>query len=292
MNYLKYSSNIKKAVDYIEKNLKNNATYSDAAEAAGMSKDNFWRVFKKIFKDTVTNYIRGRKMTLIARRIVRSKEPISRIFMEYGYESHEAITRAFKRRFKMTPARYRKNGKDLYFLEVHKLTGRAIKHLLGSGFTLEPKKEKVTGFNVYGKSGLVIYKNALRDSVKLLKNFLISGSGKKFDKNEKIYGIIRADGRAKINDFTESSRIEVAFGVKNAKRKRAMKKKRIPPGIYAHFIHRGKIDLLETTYDYIFGNWLRSKKNCRVPKFFFERAENRLGAGNSFKVDIFVPLKI
>ncbi len=290
MDYLKYSKNIKKAVDYIEKNLKNEVTYAGAAKAAGMSKDNFWRVFKKIFKDTVTNYIRGRRMTLIARRLVRTKDPISRIFTEYGYESHEAITRAFKRRFKMTPVEYRRKGEDLYFLEVHKLKGGDIKHLLGDGLTLEPRKVKIKRFGIYGVTGMVLYKNALPDSIKMLKGFFSGRARKKVLSADKIYALVRADGRRKISDFFETSRIEVTYGIKSGEKFNGLKRKNIPGGVYAHFLHKGKPDLLNTSYDYIFGNWLRAKKKFKDPRFFFESAENRMHSGNSINVNIFVPL--
>jgi AraC-like DNA-binding protein len=48
------------------------------------------------------------RMQLAARRLQASRETVVQVALEVGYESEAAFIRAFKREFKLPPARYRK----------------------------------------------------------------------------------------------------------------------------------------------------------------------------------------
>jgi AraC-like DNA-binding protein len=121
---------MKRAVDYIEKNIHKTITVDQAARAACISKDHFWRLFKDFFHETVGCYIRKRKLTLISTALVSSKRDIGELAGEYGFESREAFSRAFKRQFRTTPAVYRRNSRNVSGLQRKKLTSADIRGIL------------------------------------------------------------------------------------------------------------------------------------------------------------------
>jgi len=128
----RYFRNMKMAVDYIENNIHKTITVDQAAKAACISKDHFWRLFKDLFNETVGCYIRKRKLTLISAALVSSKRDIGTLAAEYGFESREAFSRAFKRQFGTTPAVYRRNSRNVSGLQRKKLTAADIRGILMS----------------------------------------------------------------------------------------------------------------------------------------------------------------
>ena len=166
MVYKRYSSNMKRAVDYIEKNIKNNVTYSEVAQAAAISKGHFWRLFKMLFGETIGVYIRNRRLTLTAQKLLSSKKKISDICYEYNFESYEAFSRAFKKLFKMAPAEYKKKKSRFYYLERQRLTGKDIDHILGGGINTNPDFVKLKSFIVYGNLKKITLKRLMSDRLK------------------------------------------------------------------------------------------------------------------------------
>lgn len=68
--------------------------------------------------------------------------------------------------------------------------------------------------------------------------------------------------------------------------------KRVPAGRYAVFTHKGKIDRIEHTMNYIFGAWLpRSGEELReAPDLEVYGKKFKFGSDDS-ELEIFVPVK-
>ena len=101
---------LQKAMDYIEKNLTRDISYYDIAREAGISVPHFYRLFKRLTGDTVGAYILRRRIFMAANDLVNSNKSIVSIALEYGFESHDVFTRAFKRVYGMSPSKYRKSS--------------------------------------------------------------------------------------------------------------------------------------------------------------------------------------
>lgn len=111
-----YREHIARAVEYIEKNLKNEIDLAACAKACGYSKYYFLRIFKEVTGMTPADYIRKRRLSEIARRICNTDEYISEIAFAYGFNSKENFTRAFKAEFHILPSEYKmaQNSLKLY----------------------------------------------------------------------------------------------------------------------------------------------------------------------------------
>lgn len=93
MNYI---NELQKAIDYIEDNLENNINFEIVAKEVGMSAFYFHRIFSSVIGISPTAYIRNRRLTVAAQEISKNNENILDIALKYGFESHEAFSRAFK----------------------------------------------------------------------------------------------------------------------------------------------------------------------------------------------------
>ncbi|MDD4421653.1 MAG: AraC family transcriptional regulator, partial [Eubacteriales bacterium] len=104
MEYLKH---IQKAIDYIEENLQQDIDLAACAKVSGYSQYHFLRVFKYVTELTPADYIRKRRLSEIAKEIVKGNEFISDIAYKYGFNSKENFIRAFKSEHHILPTEYK-----------------------------------------------------------------------------------------------------------------------------------------------------------------------------------------
>lgn len=128
---------VKKVVDYIEKNMDEDLSLDQIANALNYSKFYLARSFKKETGYTIYKYIQGRRLTLAARKLVETKQPIVEIAYEAQYASQQAFALAFKQFYECTPNIYRKNGvfypKQLKLCRMSSLSGYAFRYYLLGG---------------------------------------------------------------------------------------------------------------------------------------------------------------
>lgn len=98
---------LQKAFEYIERNITSDISLYDISCEAGFSVPHFYRLFKRLTGDTVGSYILRRKLALAAKEMINSSKSISSIAFDYGFESHDVFTRAFKRTYGVSPKKYR-----------------------------------------------------------------------------------------------------------------------------------------------------------------------------------------
>ncbi|MBR0426892.1 MAG: AraC family transcriptional regulator [Clostridia bacterium] len=110
MNYI---NELKKAIDYIEDNLDKDINFEIVAKEVGMSAFYFHKIFSAIIGISPTSYIRNRRLTLAAQEISKNNDNILDIALKYGFESHEAFSRAFKNFHGIVPKLAKVNGNEL-----------------------------------------------------------------------------------------------------------------------------------------------------------------------------------
>jgi AraC family transcriptional regulator len=99
-----------KAVWMIERNLGNELSLSDVADACGVSKFHLARAFEARVGMPVMQYVRARRLSNAASALADGAGDILAVALDTGYASHEAFTRAFKAQFELTPEAVRKQG--------------------------------------------------------------------------------------------------------------------------------------------------------------------------------------
>ena len=99
---------LNRAVAYLENNLTQPASVSEAAWHVGYSRYHFSRTFLATTGITPADYLRKRRLSEAARVLTQSSRPILEIALDYQFQSQEAFTRSFRQQFGISPGSYRR----------------------------------------------------------------------------------------------------------------------------------------------------------------------------------------
>jgi len=116
---MNYYERLQNGIDYIEARLDGEIHLDYVARHAYMSLPSLYRLFFALTGVTVKGYIRSRRFHLAAEDLAGGHETILAIAFRYGFHSHEAFTRAFKRETGVTPDQYRKKNQPYYFERIN-----------------------------------------------------------------------------------------------------------------------------------------------------------------------------
>ncbi|MCL2052709.1 MAG: AraC family transcriptional regulator [Lachnospiraceae bacterium] len=98
---------IQKTLDYLEERIEEEHQIEDLADIAALSLFYYQRLFSRLVKKPVREYIKLRRLAR-SREMLRDKENrILDIAIKYGFGGRETFTRAFKQTYGLTPAQYR-----------------------------------------------------------------------------------------------------------------------------------------------------------------------------------------
>ncbi len=100
---------IQKTLEHIEEHIGENITIEELAETASLSLFYYQRLFSRLVKKPVREYIKLRRLARAGDVLKNRKNRILDIALEHGFGSHETFTRAFKEAFGITPEQYREN---------------------------------------------------------------------------------------------------------------------------------------------------------------------------------------
>ena len=125
-------------IDYIERVLNDEIDEKQVAYLSGYSFAMFSRLFSILTDMTLSEYIRNRRLSEAARLLRETDKKIIDIAMNYGYESPDSFTTAFKNIHGYTPSEVR-NGKPFKLVSRVQLAlsvrgGRSMK------ITIQKKK--------------------------------------------------------------------------------------------------------------------------------------------------------
>ena len=91
---------------YVTKHLHDPITASDLAKVAGYSQYHMTRIFKGETGLSPFEYIRRERLAAAANILRDSKRKVLDIALDFVFDSHEGFTRAFTKRFGITPKKY------------------------------------------------------------------------------------------------------------------------------------------------------------------------------------------
>ncbi|CAM3057537.1 AraC family transcriptional regulator [Paenibacillus sediminis] len=101
---------IQLTLDYIEDHLSESISLTDLAKIASYSEYHYHRMFQQFVGEPVMSYMRKRRLSRAAEDLISSYKRVIDIAFDYGYQSHETFTRAFRKTFGMMPTECRKRG--------------------------------------------------------------------------------------------------------------------------------------------------------------------------------------
>lgn len=294
MMYMDYLQALEKAILFIEAHLTEPVKVEEIAGAAGYSYYHFHRVFEAVVGETVGSYLRARRLSCAAHELIFSDKRIIDIACDYRFESQEAFNRAFKKMYQTTPGAYRKNRIQVVVGERKMLTTDRLDHLQKS-LTVKPDIKTINPVFVVGIRGYTtLASNRIPD---LWAQF--NPLGEQISNRTSPmhgYGICEVDPDFDMGKFNEHTEYSELVGVEVAGFKDippGMTAKVLSGGKYAVFTHKGKLERLSLTYDYIWGTWIPAS-GCELDfrddfEFYDERF---MGADHEqSEVDIYIPIK-
>ena len=104
---MNYNDAIALCLEFIEKNIKNELSPEIIASECGYSTFHFSRVFNINQGITLMEYVKKRRLLLAAQDLFNDKKIID-IALEYGFQTHNGFSKAFKKEFGFSPTQYLK----------------------------------------------------------------------------------------------------------------------------------------------------------------------------------------
>jgi len=288
-----YLQSIQSAIKFIEDNLFEDIAPSTVAAHIGFSEYHFHRIFHGMLAESVASYIRKRRIFESARLLRTTDKSIYELASLAQFESYEAFGRAFKKIYKLSPTKYRQRKHGGWDFQKAPTTKRMLEHLQ-TGLTLNPTFVERDTEQVIGLAAS--YGDYHRYKIELLwKSFLKRTHEIKEPKPGVALGIYLAE-HPQIKKSPDDTYIYVAglpvFGPTTIPT--GMVSITIPKGQYAVFTHKGNLDTVIDSIDYIWGTWipknLEHYQHVNGPDF--ELYDSRFDLSNRFgEIDQYVPVQ-
>ena len=100
---------INRSLNYIEEHLSGEISTEELADAVGLSPFYFQRLFKRLVRKPVQEYVKLRRLAKVIESLKDMDRRILDVALDFGFSSHANFTRAFKETYGITPDEYRKN---------------------------------------------------------------------------------------------------------------------------------------------------------------------------------------
>lgn len=285
---MSYVQNMQNVLNYIEQNLTEEISIDILAEIANLSKFYFHRMFTAMMKESVMDYIRKRRLTNAAHILLNSKMPIIQIAIDHQFSSQEAFSRAFKNIYSINPGKYRKDKPEICLHE--KFNVWKLKDQKGE-IIMEPKFLIKQEFKIIGMA----CKTTIKENEE--KNIIPNLWGQYYNRSSEIKNCLfenRSIGLCEIVDNSEDTFTYICCKeVDNFNFiPEGMVGKVVPSSKYAIFTHKGKLDTLGNTYEYIHGKWLpNSEYGINKSAHDFELYDERCDNTDTSEMDIYIPIK-
>ena len=253
MDYLRQ---VRRGIDYIEERLDAEIDLAEVARHAGLSQWHFQRIFRALTGETLKTYVRSRRFAHALDQLAHSDDRLLEIALGAGFGSQEAFTRAFKKAFRVTPAVYRRSHQRIPFLRKVRIDEDYLAHLHG-GISLEPEVSVEPARVMVGLRtrffGSDSEKNNVGSKLPALWAAFMPRLSEIADQTAPTgYGVIRqVDSRS--DELEYLAAVEVAA---HAAVPAGMERLELPSVRYATFRHRGHLQRLDQTVNYIYASWL------------------------------------
>ncbi|GAB6121047.1 GyrI-like domain-containing protein [Dysgonomonas termitidis] len=252
--HLEYYKSVNKAVDYINDNLSTVISLSGLAGIAGLSSFHFHRIFRAVMNENPGDYIQRLRLEKTAFKLHTTRLSLADIAEQAGYQSPQALSKAFKKRYGITPSAYRMQSDDLTVS-----MDSPVENLF-----LEPEIRKIASKEVFYLRVANPYKQAdafLKAWDKLVSIVGVNGIP---DSNHEYLSLSRD-----ISTITspENCRIYTCINAESAVRPGGrLGRQTIEGGLYAVFTYRGTYKDMDKVYCNIYRYW--------IPKSEYELRDN------------------
>ncbi|MBQ7338653.1 MAG: AraC family transcriptional regulator [Clostridia bacterium] len=245
------------------------------AAIAGYSEFHFLRLFHHALHLTPADYIRKRRITEIVKRICSQDRPISDIAFEYGFNSKENFTRAFKKEHHILPTEYRCTNCSLRLYEPFDFSPKMISPTVSIQY-MQPFRLTVYAY------GSAFPPHCWNQYNSMGCSRVLSGGSVAED-----YGAMLYD--AEINGLRYYIGIRTELAAGNTQNTECLE---IGGGWYAVFdtppaTQHDFVSTIRSTWDWIENEWLPSSGYRRAGGY---ELESYVESGRTFTERIYIPI--
>lgn len=294
---MEYLAKVQRAVDHIEAHLDEELTVDAIARVACLSRWHFQVIFRAMVGDTLGEYLRQRRLTAAAVALGTSERRVIEIALAAGFGSQAAFARAFKAQFGLPPGECRRRGIASARMQHKPRITRGYLHHLYANITMKPvikqfPRTQVIGLAAQFIAGVSPDTNNLQVIPPLWRAFLARIQEVPLPLAPERYGacLCLSDQVEKEHpdEMLYLAGVPVQAG---ATPPPDMVSLTVPAGNYAVFVHRGPVETIRHTLNYIYGSWLPKSGHTLRNAPHLEVYDHRfkLGAADS-ELDVYVPI--
>lgn len=109
-----YKNRINRVFQFIDKNLDSDLSLNRISEIALFSPFHFHRIFKFITSETLNEYMSRQKIEKAALDLLHKNITSTEIAHKYGFSDNSSFSRAFKKKFEISPTEFKKQNPNRY----------------------------------------------------------------------------------------------------------------------------------------------------------------------------------
>ncbi|MCT4637882.1 MAG: AraC family transcriptional regulator [Bacteroidales bacterium] len=277
-----YQAKINRVYDFLHQHRFQSYSLNQLSQIANISPFHFHRIFKALSGETIGEYIIRLKLEAACKLLKHTKNNISQIAYDVGFETPAGLSKAFKKRYNISPTKFRISN-SIYetlppinkeYLDIHEPV-------------ILDLKEQIVAYSRYIGS----YQNIdYADSFNKLEEFFTENN--LWCDNCYQIGICYDDP-----DITAEQlcRYDICMSTdKTFAPNNSIGKMIIPAGKFAVFTHCGSLSDIEKTYNTIYGKWLlNSPYEVRDSLTYDKFIDNIPDVTNRhIKTEIYIPIHL
>jgi AraC-like DNA-binding protein/predicted transcriptional regulator YdeE len=274
-----------RGVAHIEHTIETSTSLEDIASIVALSEFHFHRQFRAYFGVPVMDYVRRRRLALAAKALLASPAPVLRIALAAGFESQAAFTRAFRKVFHTTPARFRRHGCEVPWLSCVPISSEVLAMLPGLG-TEQPRIEVIGDIAVAGLTATIDVSE--RERIPRLWNELAAVVGPDRFARAEHFGVSAGDEKVLAGAFGYWAALSLDPATRPDAR---LERRTIPGSTYLVFHLVGGAPLIAAAYDYIGATWLPGSRHRLRPGPSFTRQREPDAAGRPAAIEIWIAVE-
>lgn len=263
---MQHLTRIQHAVDYIEAHLASPIRLADVSAAAFSSLSYMHRIFYQLTGHTMKEYIRLRRLSRAATRLLTSTDRVIDIALDSGFDSAESFSRAFKKQYAISPRALRQHPVTLPLLPPYNTSQFTPTALADTDFTLDlsyttQQATEVIGFLTHTtlenhQQTVDICQFAERTLPRLAHAFDLTQTP--------VYGVYTNMTDASEFDYTLAGQPHALTHATPQ-----LVRHCLPAGSYATF-HLNRNDRIKQAWHYIYGQWFALTTQYRAGGFDYE----------------------
>lgn len=287
---MEYLEAFERAIIYMENHLDDAISVHEVASASGYSYYHFTRIFQSVLGESVGHYLKKRRLSRAAHKLLYSERKIIDIALESGFDSAQTFSRAFKSVYQVSPSTYRNNRLDV-FRGNKKEIDRSFLHHISSNITVQPQIRNIGSIYVAGIRGTAKLDNifSLWQQFAQKQSDIPNGHP-----SCRTFGICEYKGDTETANYDmEVSEVIGMEVLTYDDLPSGIVTKTIPAGKFAVFTHKGPLADILKTYQYIWGTWALLTSETIDERDDFELYDERFtGRENADSaIDIYIPIK-